>query len=287
VFPGEPPVLDAVLEDKAWERRYGVAAGTGSSMFLSHDKKAIYVGYEVVPPLDRRGKRLPWTTKATLPYSTRFSADERADDAAVWEEDSLEFLVSDTSLKTILHFGIGVTGGRYDGLWSAATKTQVPDVALRWAGAADVTVDKATAEFALPWDTLRDVGLDLENLVIRPRSKKPLTRQPHITHGFRPMLVQSDQPSTKQYRVVLHFAELNDVAVGERVFDIELQGRVVLKDFDPVAAGGGRHRAVVRTFSGIQADRAMELRLVSRATPDADDETLPPILSALELLLDK
>jgi outer membrane protein assembly factor BamB len=287
VFPGEPPVLDAVLEDKAWERRYGVAAGTGSSMFLSHDKKAIYVGYEIVPPLDRRGKRLPWTTKATLPYSTRFSADERADDAAVWEADSLEFLVSDTSLKTILHFGIGVTGGRYDGLWSAAKKTEVADFAPRWAGAADVTVDKATAEFALPWDTLRDAGLDLENLVIRPRSKKPLTRQPHITHGFRPMLVQSDQPSTKQYRVVLHFAELNDVAVGERVFDIELQGRVVIKDFDPVAAGGGRHRAVVRTFSGIQADRAMELRLVSGATPDADDETLPPILSALELLLDK
>jgi outer membrane protein assembly factor BamB len=287
VFPGEAPVLDAVLEDEAWERRYGVAAGTGSSMFLSHDKEAVYVGYEIVPPLDRRGKRLLWTTKADLPHSTRFSLDDKAADAAVWEEDSLEFLVSDTSLKTILHFGIGVTGGRYDGLWSAAKKTQVPDVAPRWAGAAEVTIDKATAEFALPWKTLRDAGLDLENLVIRPRSKKPLARQPHITHGFRPMLVQSDQPATKQYRVVLHFAELNNVAIGERVFDIQLQGRTVLKDFDPVAAAGCRHCAVTRTFTAIQADRALELRLVNHAPPKAEGKTFSPILSALELLLDK
>lgn len=285
VFPGQAPILDAVLEDAAWERRYGVAAGTGSSMFLSHDKEAVYVGYEVVPPLDRRGKRLPWTTKADLPYSTRFSFGDMADDAAVWEEDSLEFLVSDTSLKTILHFGIGVTGGRYDGLWSAAKNTQVPDVALRWAGAADVAIDKATAEFALPWKTLSDAGLDLKSLVIRPRSRKPLTRQPHITHGFRPMLVQSDQPATKRYRVVLHFAELNDVAVGERVFDIELQGKTVLEDFDPVAAAGGRHCAVFRTFSAIQADRALELRLVNSA-PNAEGRTFSPILSALELLLE-
>jgi outer membrane protein assembly factor BamB len=285
VFSGQPPVLDAVLEDEAWERRYGVTAGTGSSMFLSHDKEAVYVGYEIVRPLDRRGKRRPWTTKATLPHSTRFSLDDKADDTSVWDEDSLEFLVSDTSLKTILHFGIGITGGRYDGLWSAAKKTQVPDFAPRWAGAVDVTNDRAAAEFALPWKTLSNAGLDLENLVIRPRSKKPVTRQPHITHGFRPMLVQSDQPDTKQYRVVLHFAELDDVAVGARVFDIELQGTTVLKDFDPVAAGGGRNRAVVRTFSGIRADRALELRFVSREQP-ANEESLPPILSALELLLD-
>lgn len=287
VFPGKPPVLDAVLEEKAWERRYGVTAGTGCSMFLSHDKEAIYVGYEVIPPLDRRGKRAPWKTRSTLPYSTQFSSDDQADDAAVWEEDSLEFLVSDTTLKTILHFGIGVTGGRYDGLWSATRKTQVADYSPRWSGAADVSVDKATAEFALPWKTLSDAGLDLDSLIIRPRSRKPIVRQPHITHGFRPMLVQSDQPDTKQYRVVLHFAELNDVAVGERVFDVELQGKTVLKNFDPVAAGGAQNCAVVRTFSGIQADRALELRLIRRAVSDADDAGLPPILSALELSLDR
>jgi hypothetical protein len=38
-------------------------------------------------------------------------------------------------------------------------------------------------------------------------------------------------------------------STGDRVFNVELQGRTVLRDFDPVAAGGGSHRAVVRTHS--------------------------------------
>jgi outer membrane protein assembly factor BamB len=285
VFPGDSPKLDAKLEDAAWERRYAVPAGTGSSLLLSHDSEALYVGYEVVPPLDRRGKRLPWTTKGTLPHSTSFSVSDKADDAAVWEEDSLEFLVSDVSLKTILHFGIGVTGGRYDGVWSLAKKTQDPAIALAWSGSAEITADKAVAEFSLPWKTLADAGLDLDNLVIRPRTKKPLTRQPHITHGFRPVLVQKDQPGEKRYRVTLHFAELSNISPGERVFDVEVQGKTVLKNFDPVLAAGGRHRAISRTFEGIPASRALEIRFVSSSV--GERKTLPPVLSAVEVLIDK
>lgn len=285
VFPGKAPTLDAELEDEAWERRYSVPAGTGSSLLLSHDEDSLYVGYEVVPPLDRRGKRLPWNTKGKLPFASQFSLDQPADDAPVWEEDSLEFLISDKSLKTILHFGAGVTGGRYDGAWSAAKKTETSSFAGRWAGSVDVTIDKAVAEFALPWKTLSDAGLDLKNLVIRPRTRQPLTRQPHITHGFRPVLLQEQDPTPKHYRVALHFAELSDVTAGERVFDIEIQGRTVLKDFDLIAATGGRRRAIVRTFERIRADRALEIRFVPRAGEKS--ETLPPVLSAVEVLLEK
>jgi hypothetical protein len=285
VFPGDTPVLDATLEEAAWERRYAVPAGTGSSMFLSHDKDALYIGYEVVPPIDRRGKRQPWKTKRELPHAARFALGERAEDTAVWEEDSLEFLVSDASLKTILHFGVGVTGGRYDGLWSAARKTEEAAYAARWAGAIDVTADKAVAEIALPWKTLTDVGLDLENLVIRPRMKQPLVRQPHISHGFRPVLVQANQPKAKRYRVALHFAELGDVAVGERVFDIQIQGKTVLKGFDPVAVAGGSRHAVVRVFTGIRANRALDIHFLRHA--DSSTSAHSPMLSAVEVLLDK
>jgi hypothetical protein len=154
VFPGETPVLDAALEDAAWERRYAIPAGTGSSMFLSHNKEMLFIGYEVVPPIDRRGVRRPWNTKSKLPHTARFALGEKADDTAVWQEDSLEFLISDTSLKTILHFGVGVTGGRYDGLWSAARKTEEATYSARWSGAIDVTAEKAAAEIAVPWKTL-------------------------------------------------------------------------------------------------------------------------------------
>lgn len=285
VFPGKAPTLDAVLEDQAWERRYAVPAGTGSSLLLSRDDDSLYVGYEVVPPLDRRGKRLPWNTKGTLPQAGQFSFDQPADDAPVWEEDSLEFLISDTSLKTILHFGVGVTGGRYDGAWSAAKKTETREFAGRWAGSVNVTPDKAVAEFALPWKTLSDAGLDLKNLVIRPRTRKPLTRQPHITHGFRPVLLQKNDPVPKYYRVTLHFTELAEVDVGERRFDIEIQGKTVLEDFDILAAAGGPRRAIVRSFARIRADRALEIRLIPRSVENSN--SLPPILSAVEVLLEK
>jgi hypothetical protein len=284
VFPGDTPKLDAALEENAWERRYGVAAGKGGSLFLSHDKTALYVGYEITPLLDRKGKRQPWVTKGKLPYSARFALDEKSDDESVWLEDSLEFLVSDVSLKKILHFGVGVTGGRYDGLWSATKKKEDPSYTGHWASAVKVTDDKAVAEIALPWKTLTEAGLDLENLVIRPRTKQPLARQPHITHGFRPVLVQAGQPKTKRYRVTLHFAELDDVAAGERIFDIQLQGKTVLKGFDPVVAAGGSNRAAVKIFEGIRADRALDIRFF---TVDRSGTILPPILSAVEVLIDK
>ena len=155
VFPGETPVLDAALEDAAWERRYAVPAGTGSSMFLSHNKETLFIGYEVVPPIDRRGVRQPWNAKGKLPHTVRFALGEKADDTAVWQEDSLEFLISDTSLKTILHFGVGVTGGRYDGLWSAARKAEKATYSARWSGAIDVTAEKGCGRNCCP---LEDAG---------------------------------------------------------------------------------------------------------------------------------
>ena len=281
VFPSKPPKLDAVLTENGWDRRYAVTAGKGSSMFLSHDNNALYLGYEIELPVDRRGQRRRWTKKGTLPYFAQFHQDQPADDTSVWEEDSIEFLISDTSLKTILHCGVGITGGRYDGRWTTIAKKEDPAYSGTWSGTVRVTPDKAAAEFSFPWKTLTAAGLDLDNLVIRPRSKQPITRQPHISHGFRPILLQG-QPTAKRYRVALHFAELRQVAAGECVFDIQIQGQTVLKDFDPVAAAGGVNRAVIREFAEIQADRALDIRFISRANPT----TKPPILSAVEVMLD-
>jgi len=263
-----------------------VPAGTGSSLFLSHDKTALYVGYEVVPPLDRRGKQLPWTTREgrELPHFAKISADGKADDTSVWEEDSLEFLISDTSLQTILHLGVGITGGRYDGVWSASQKKEAASATLQWSGAVRVSAEKASAEFAIPWQTLRDADLDLTSLVIRPRTRGQLTRQPHISHSFRPVIVRQDQPTEKNYQVTLYFTELADVSPGDRVFDIEIQGRTVATGFDPVASASGRHRAVSRTFNRIAADRVLDVRFVNSG--GSDKKRLPPILSAIEVLPD-
>ena len=281
VFPSHPPKLDGLLTETSWDRRYGVTAGNGSLIFLSHDKTALHLGYEIEPALDRRGQRQPWTKKGKLPYYAQFRADQPAPDTLVWEEDSIEWLISDASLKTILHFGVGITGGRYDGLWNAATKKEDSAYAGKWSGTIRVSPDKATAEFSLPYTTLSAAGLDLKNLVILPRVKQPITRQPHISHGFRPILLQG-QPTEKRYRIILHFAELRQVAPRECLFDIQIQGKTVLKDFDPIAAAGGKNTAISRVFSDIQADRALDIRFIPRPSPLAK----PPILSGVEILLE-
>ena len=82
--------------------------------------------------------------------------------------------------------------------------------------------------------------------------------------------------------VRLHFAELENAKPGERVFDVLLQGEVVLADFDIAAAAGGGSRAVVKDFRGIVASRALTLELVPKA-PELTDLTAP-ILCGLEIL---
>ncbi len=287
VFPGKQPKLDAALGEANWERRYAAPAGEHATALLSCDEDAVYLGYEVLQPRDRRGNRLPWKAKAgaTLSRREQFGLNDLPDDAKVWEADSLEFLVSDRSLKTILHFGVGVAGGRYDGEWSADAKREAPSFRGRWAGAIDVNAERAVAEIALPWKTLTDAGLDLKHLVLRTRTKGPLTRQPHITHGFRPLLIRDKQPPVKHYRVALHFAELSGASEGQRVFDIQIQGKTMVEGFDLIGEAGGPNRAVSRVFEQIRADRALTIRFVPSS--GGVKSPLAPSLCAIEVLLEQ
>ena len=91
----------------------------------------------------------------------------------------------------------------------------------------------------------------------------------------------ADRPSAEQYTVRLHFAELDEVAPGQRVFDVLLQNEVVLKDFDVMQEAGSRFTALVKTFPGITAERVMNLRLVPKAA--APDAHSVPILSGIEV----
>ncbi len=76
---------------------------------------------------------------------------------------------------------------------------------------------------------------------------------------------EDDAPSNPvPYTVRLHFAEPDDVAPGERVFTVALQGREVLRDFDVAREAGGRHRAVVREFRGIRIESSLKVDLTSK-----------------------
>ncbi len=60
-----------------------------------------------------------------------------------------------------------------------------------------------------------------------------------------------------KYSVALHVAETYPplTSIGERVYDIDIEGECVLRDFDPIkSAGGSARTAVVRTFDVQVAD---------------------------------
>jgi len=54
------------------------------------------------------------------------------------------------------------------------------------------------------------------------------------------------------YTVVLHFAETYQEDPDMRVFDVAIEGKQVLKDFDPTKAAGKALKAVVKKFDDIE-----------------------------------
>ena len=83
----------------------------------------------------------------------------------------------------------------------------------------------------------------------------------------------------RRYTVTLHFSEPDEVAAGERVFSVALQGTEVLAGLDVVKEAGGRLRTVRKEFPGIsvRGDLTVELR------PLASAKVQSPILSGVEV----
>jgi hypothetical protein len=154
-----------------------------------------------------------------------------------------------------------------------------------WTAKVRTSEDAFHAELAIPWKTLEEAGIQRERLQLdlnkplnaadaQDRMLPLLNRQSVIVHT-------AEQPETADYVVRLHFAELDDVEAGQRVFDVVLQGQVVLENLDVVHEAGGRYHALVKEFSNIRAGRSMELQLVPKT--DKLDATTTPILNGLEI----
>lgn len=63
------------------------------------------------------------------------------------------------------------------------------------------------------------------------------------------------------YTVILHFMEPWQSAAGERLFDVNIEGVLVLDDYDIFAAAGGQFTAVTETFNVNVADGQLNIDL--------------------------
>ena len=90
------------------------------------------------------------------------------------------------------------------------------------------------------------------------------------------------EDGTGLYTVRLGFAELENDKPGERVFDVKLNGKLVLKDFDLVKEAGGRHRAIVREFKGIEGAEKLTIDLAAKAAKPTPQQA--PVLQTVEFI---
>ncbi len=64
--------------------------------------------------------------------------------------------------------------------------------------------------------------------------------------------VAKDDGTEGTYTVRLHFTEPEDLQPGQRVFDVQIEGRTVVEKFDIVREAGGFERSLVKEIKGLQ-----------------------------------
>jgi len=68
----------------------------------------------------------------------------------------------------------------------------------------------------------------------------------------------------RRYTIRLHFIEPTAVSAAQRSFDVQLEGKDVLVDFDIFRESGGRNRSIVKEFEHVQVGQELEIALKSR-----------------------
>lgn len=71
------------------------------------------------------------------------------------------------------------------------------------------------------------------------------------------------ESSSEEYKVYLCFAEPEEIAAGERIFNVAVNGNTVLSNYDIVAEAGGSRKTIVEEVEGVSIDDVLEVTLTS------------------------
>jgi hypothetical protein len=125
-------------------------------------------------------------------------------------------------------------------------------------------------------------------IVITPSLRRPLLVKPIKVKEGEPKPEPPVQEPLKKvlypplaHTVRLHFSEPEAVAVGERVFDVAIQGETVLENFDIAKETGGKGGTVVREIKGVMVSSDLIVRL----TPSKGTKA-QPVLNGIEFAAD-
>ncbi|MFO7907591.1 MAG: malectin domain-containing carbohydrate-binding protein, partial [Pirellulaceae bacterium] len=166
----------------------------------------------------------------------------------------------------------------YGKLWTFnATRRDIPET--QWNSAVHVEPRTFRVEAAIPLRLLAAMDLSLNRLLAHFSTQGNTSfKLDELQNRFRSRSVRIHSEGTTvepvPYTLRLHFAELDDIGPGERVFDIKIQGRTAVEDFDIAREAGGTRRAVFKEFR-VTADQNLNIEFVPRVGE--------PWISGLEL----
>jgi len=103
-----------------------------------------------------------------------------------------------------------------------------------------------------------------------------------LIHCELPLIDDSAGQKPGTYTVRLGFSALPEDQPGQRIFDIKLQGRAVLKSFDILRSAGKSNKAVVKEFKGIRVKNALALELVPKSANPQMSQA--PIINFIEVI---
>jgi len=159
-----------------------------------------------------------------------------------------------------------------------------------WRSGVQADAASFRAELAIPWKTLADAGLQKQDLWIDVRTHGPLDpRLSKVDQKLRSqayVLRKSDfTPTPRRYTLRFHFADLEeDARPGQRVFDVQVQGRTVLPNVDVCAAAGGPRTALVREVRNVEVTARLRIEFAPKAPRDRNSLRSAPILNGLEIV---
>jgi outer membrane protein assembly factor BamB len=284
------PKIDGKLTDACWDAAGEVflvhtearnrpvymhqMPNPGESAWMRHDKDNLYVAYR---------QNVRKALKNIKPPSHYVKKCKIA---------HFDLLLKGSGGK-VVHLGVSPSGATYDALIATTgagrrMKTSEPDVSWKgdWQSAVSVKDRAFIIEVAVPWKTLAALGINRNELQasVHRRVNVKYLKQPNV-RSMKNVHLSTRSAAPRPYSVWLHFADLENTAPGKRVFDVKLQGKVVLKDFDIVAAAGAGNKAVVKEFKGIMALNEIKLELVSRAKDMKG--IAAPIISGMQVLAEQ
>jgi len=254
--------------------------------YIRHDDQNLYISYVQNSIVDRRGRTAP------------IMAETRGKDAPVWQDDSFNVFLTDGAGSAIIHLGVSASGATYDGLAQGPFPTgrkprgkfvgkSIEDTSWNgeWASAVQVSDGQLVVEIAVPWSTIQSAGIKKDSMMANVGLKGPLVSLWQFLHRGTKLYFSGEAPTPKPYTVRMHFADLENDRPGRRVFDVKLAGKVVLENFDIVAAAGGKNTAVVKEFRGVAASSTIHLEFNSKSS--TSDPASQPIISGLEIIAEE